>query len=159
MVNQYKSLGQIHDGADDKMKSIKSSNAEKSVQEELIKNLTDETNAKLFFFNCAYIGSLSAWLTNDQIEKVKDGMTYGVVQVTYKSYVDMIPSLTTEDKKQLYAWLIEAREYAITAASSEKKHEWFGKYKGRFNNYLSARGYDIKKEREEWQKRLKSGTK
>jgi hypothetical protein len=31
----------------------------------------------------------------------------------------------------------------------------FGKYKGRINNYLSAAGYDMKKEGEEWQKRIK----
>jgi len=39
--------------------------------------------------------------------------------------------------------------------SSEKKHWWFGKYKGRINNYLSAQGYDITKERKEWESRTK----
>jgi len=52
------------------------------------------------------------------------------------------------------AWLKEARELAIDAESSKKKHEVFGKYKGRINNYLSARGYDLVKEREAWYKRL-----
>ena len=32
----------------------------------------------------------------------------------------------------------------------------FGKYKGRINNYLAKRGYDLKKEREEWYKRIKA---
>ena len=32
----------------------------------------------------------------------------------------------------------------------------FGKYKGRINNYLSAEGYNVKKEGEEWQKRIKA---
>ena len=32
----------------------------------------------------------------------------------------------------------------------------FGKYKGRINNYLSAQGYDLKKEGIEWQKRIKA---
>jgi hypothetical protein len=39
--------------------------------------------------------------------------------------------------------------------SSEKKHWWFGKYKGRINNYLSAQGYDINKERKDWAERSK----
>ena len=43
----------------------------------------------------------------------------------------------------------------MDAESSNKKHEWFGKYKGRINNYLSAAGYNMKKEGEEWQKRIK----
>ena len=53
-------------------------------------------------------------------------------------------------------WLVEAREHAMDAESSEKKHGWFGKYKGRINNYLSAAGYDLKKEGEEWEKRRKA---
>jgi hypothetical protein len=67
----------------------------------------------------------------------------------------MIPTLTNEQKAQIMTWLVEAREYAMDAETSEKKHGWFGKYKGRINNYLSAAGYDLKKEGDAWQKRLK----
>jgi hypothetical protein len=35
--------------------------------------------------------------------------------------------------------------FALDASSSNKKHEAFGKYKGRINNYLSKRGYDLVK--------------
>ena len=83
-------------------------------------------------------------------------MTYGVVDVTYKAYCDMIPTLTAEEKEQIMVWLVEARELALDAESSNKKHETFNKYKGRINNYLSKRGYDIQKEREEWEKRVKA---
>jgi hypothetical protein len=55
----------------------------------------------------------------------------------------------------MYNWLKEARELAMDGESSDKKHAIFGKYKGRINNYLSAQGYDMKKEGEEWQKRIK----
>jgi hypothetical protein len=82
-------------------------------------------------------------------------MTYDVVNVTYKAQCDMIPTLTEEEKAQILAWLKEARELAIDAESSKKKHEMFGKYKGRINNYLSARGYDLTKEREGWYERMK----
>ena len=84
---------------------------------------------------------------------MKDVMTYGVVKVTYDAYCDMIPTLKSEEKEQIMRWLIEARELAIDAESSNKKHETFKKYKGRINNYLSQRGYDIQKEREAWEKR------
>jgi len=86
---------------------------------------------------------------------VKDGITFGVVKVTYTATLDMIPSLKQEEKEQIYAWLVEAREFALDAESSNKKHEAFGKYKGRINNYLSKRGYDLVKEREAWYKRIK----
>ena len=64
--------------------------------------------------------------------------------------------LKEEEKAQIYAWLIEAREFALDAENSNKKHAAFGKYKGRINNYLAKRGYDLKKEREEWYKRIKA---
>ena len=97
----------------------------------------------------------SLFLNEKQIEQVKDGITFGVVKVTYTATLDMIPSLKQEEKEQIYAWLVEAREFALDAESSNKKHEAFGKYKGRINNYLSKRGYDLVKEREAWYKRIK----
>lgn len=156
IVTQYKSLGELHDKSDADIKAAKQNITDKTAKEAAIKTLETELNANLYNLHCAYIGALSANLTNDQIEKVKDGMTYGVVQVTYTSYQDMIPSLKPEEKKQLYAWLVEAREHAMSAASSKEKHEWFGKYKGRFNNYLSQQGYDIQKERKAWEERVKA---
>ncbi|MDR0541771.1 MAG: DUF3826 domain-containing protein [Dysgonamonadaceae bacterium] len=135
LVNQYRSLGAIHDSKDSE----------------------ESKNLKLYNLHCEFIGQLASELTPEQIDKVKDGMTYGVVKVTYDSYCDMIPTLKPEEKRQLMAWLVEAREHAMDAASSNKKHEWFGKYKGRFNNYIAKRGYDSQKERQAWQERIKSG--
>ena len=51
---------------------------------------------------------------------------------------------------------VEAREFAMDAENSNKKHAAFGKYKGRINNYLAKRGYNLTKEREEWAKRVKA---
>lgn len=102
-----------------------------------------------------YISKLSALLSQQQVDQVKDGMTYGVLQVTYKAYQDMIPTLTDSQKNKIYAWLLEAREQAMDQGSSEEKHKVFGKYKGRINNYLSTEGYDLKKEEKDWQERLR----
>ena len=87
---------------------------------------------------------------------MKDGMTFGVVKVTYDSYLDMIPTLKEDEKTQILAWLVEARELAMDAESSKKKHETFGKYEGRINNYLAARGYDLQAERDAWYERVKA---
>jgi hypothetical protein len=67
-----------------------------------------------------------------------------------------VPALTSEQKATIYDWLKEARELAMDGESSDKKHAVFGKYKGRINNYLSAAGYDMKKEGEEWAKRIQA---
>ena len=103
----------------------------------------------------AFITGLSKSLSEEQVEQVKDGMTYRVFPITYAAYQDELPQLTMEQKAQIYAWLKEAREKAMDAESSEKKHAVFGKYKGKINNYLSAAGYDMKKAGEEWQERIK----
>ena len=121
------------------------------------KKLADaQCDSKLYRSHFAFDAQLSLFLKPQQIETVKDVMTYNVVKVTYDAQCDMIPTLTDEEKQQIMAWLKEARELAIDAESSKKKHEVFGKYKGRINNYLSARGYDLVKEREAWYERIKA---
>jgi hypothetical protein len=114
-----------------------------------------DVDGKVAKLHTAYLAKLGAVLSSGQVDKVKDGMTYSVLEVTYKGYQDELPNLTDEQKAYILTNLTEAREHAMDAESSEKKHAWFGKYKGRINNYLSAQGYDMKKAGEEWQKRIK----
>jgi len=90
------------------------------------------------------------------VECVNAGEIYVILPLTYKGFCDMSPGLKELQKKQIKVWLVEAREHAMDAGTSEEKHQWFGKYKGRINNYLSAAGYDMKKEGVEWQKRIKA---
>jgi hypothetical protein len=104
----------------------------------------------------AFVSVLKQLIPENQIDEIKDGLTYGVLMVTYNSYCDMIPSLTEEEKAQIQVWLTEAREHAIDGGSSKEKHAWFGKYKGRINNYLSARGHDLQAERKAWEARLEN---
>ncbi len=120
-----------------------------------IKELEAETNRQLGQLHLQYLAQLSKELSSVQIEKIKDGMTYGVLPNTYRAYQEMLPDLTEVQKAQILAYLTEAREHAMDAESSEKKHAWFGKYKGKINNYLSAQGIDMKKESQEWEKRIK----
>lgn len=116
----------------------------------------NEKEAALYRAHFAFAADLSLLINEAQIEAVKDGMTFGVVKVTYDSTLDMIPSLKDDEKAQILAWLKEAREFAIDAESANKKHEAFGKYKGRINNYLAKRGYDLVKERKAWYERIKA---
>jgi hypothetical protein len=92
-----------------------------------------------------FVAQLESRLTPTQVEGVKDGLTYGVVPLTYRGYLELLPDLTAEQKQEIKAQLLEAREFALDAGSSDAKHAWFGKYKGRINNYLSKAGYDLKK--------------
>lgn len=156
IANRYFELNDIYEIRDAKVKNVKESGLTGDAKNEALKAAENEKDATLYRSHFAFPASLSLFLNEEQIEAVKDGMTYGVVKVTYEATLDMIPSLKEEEKVQIYAWLVEAREFAIDAENSNKKHAAFGKYKGRINNYLAKRGYNLTKEREEWAKRVKA---
>ena len=117
------------------------------------KSQQDALQAELYKHHFELASALALYLTDEQIDAVKDGMTYGRLKRDYQAQLDMIPTLTDFEKQQVLVWLKEAREYAMDAAHSKGKHFWFDKYRGRTNNWLSARGYDLKKERDAWMKR------
>ena len=112
-------------------------------------------NVQLGQLHKNYLTDLAKELTPAQVDQIKDGMTYGVLPKTYRGYQEMLPDLTETQKAQILTWLTEARELAMDADTSEKKHAWFGKYKGKINNYLSAQGIDMKKAGQDWEKRIK----
>ena len=146
IANRYFKLNDIYETRDAKVKLAKETLTGDAKQEAV----------KAYRTHFAFPADLSLYLDAKQIDAVKDGMTYGVVMVTYKATVDMIPTLKDEEKAQIMAWLVEAREFAMDAENSNKKHAAFGKYKGRINNYLSKRGYDLVKERKAWYERIKA---
>lgn len=155
IANRYFKLNDIYTVRDEKVKAAKES-LTGDAKNQAIENAQNEKDSKLYRCHFEFPAALSLYLTPDQVDAVKDGMTFGVLMVTYNSHLDMIPTLTDEEKAQIMAWLIEARELAMDAETSNKKHEVFGKYKGRINNYLAGRGYDLVKEREAWYERIRA---
>jgi hypothetical protein len=156
IVEQYRSLNDIYNTRNAKTKQIKEqSGDDKAAANAKMADIDSTVNKQLRALHTTYLSNLGKELNAGEIDKVKDGMTYRIYPITYTAYLDELPNLTEPQKTKIKAWLIEARENAIDAESSEKKHAWFGKFKGRINNYLSAQGYDMKKEGEEWQKRIK----
>lgn len=155
LVEQYFDLNKIHDKTKESVAAIKSLQLSEEERNSRTKKEEDEKSATLRKLHDGFIAKLQKDLTGAQIEKIKDGMTYRVMPVTYTAYEEMIPVLTKEQKEKIYNWLKEARELAMDEGSSEDKHKVFGKYKGKINNYLSGQGYDLKKEEKAWQERLK----
>ena len=123
------------------------------------KNQQDALQAELYKHHFELASALALYLTDEQIDAVKDGMTFGRLKRDYQATQDMIPTLSDFEKQQILIWLKEAREYAMDAADSKGKHFWFDKYRGRTNNWLSGRGYDLKKERDAWMKRIEDAKK
>ena len=123
------------------------------------KDQQDALQAELYKHHFELASALALYLSDEQIDAVKDGMTFGRLKRDYQATQDMIPTLSDFEKQQILIWLKEAREYAMDAADSKGKHFWFDKYRGRTNNWLSGRGYDLKKERDAWMKRIEDAKK
>lgn len=153
VANRYFELNDIYAERDAAIKFAKDSLQGKAKQQ-AIDAARATADSKCYRTHFALAANLSLYITPEQIDMVKDGITFDKVKVTYEAYLDEIPSLKDDEKAQIYAWMIEARELALDAESSKMKHDVFNKYKGRVNNYLSKRGYDLNKEREAWFKRI-----
>lgn len=153
VANRYFELNDIYAERDEKIKTAKES-LTGDAKNQAIDAAKAAADSRCYRTHFALPAQLSLYLTADEIVAVKDGITFDKVKVTYEAYLDEIPSLKEDEKAQIYAWMVEARELALDAESSKMKHDVFNKYKGRVNNYLSKRGYDLNKEREAWFKRL-----
>ncbi|WP_230470604.1 DUF3826 domain-containing protein [Flavobacterium cheongpyeongense] len=155
IAQQFRDLSKIHDVRDTEIKKVKDdSTLAKEKQNEKIEKLKVEADKSIAKLHKAYIKKLGTQLNEAKITEVKDGMTYGVLPITVDGYNDMLPNLTDAQKKYICDALVEAREHAMDGGSSKEKHGWFGKYKGRINNYLSKQGYDLNKESADWHKRI-----
>jgi hypothetical protein len=159
VAKHYVDLKAIHDARDARVKAVANDKAADAAAKQREKQgATDAADLKLYHLHYEFVAKLSTELSAEQIEKVKDGLTYGVLPLTYRTYCEMYPQFTDEQKRQILAWLTEAREHAMDAGSSEEKHKWFGKYKGRISNTLSQWGYDAKKAERDFLERQKGAS-
>ncbi|PWK27576.1 uncharacterized protein DUF3826 [Arcicella aurantiaca] len=158
IANQYKTLNDFHEVRKLNLKTIAKDNS-KTIADSLSKIATAQSEIQLSQIHKAFLKQLSKKLSKEQVEGVKNGMTYGVFPNTFRAYQEMMPDLTKKQKKQIYNYLFEAREHAMDAESSDKKHAWFGKYKGRINNYLSNEGINMKEVSLAWEKKIREEAK
>jgi hypothetical protein len=134
LIAQYRSLRDWHDANDTKRKAAKGGELE-------------QIKASLKAVHEKFLGSLASELTPEQIEKVKDKMTYGKVQFTYAGYLNLYPDLAEIRKQKILELLKDAREEAMDGGSSEEKSAIFNRYKGKINNYLSKQGVSAPKKK------------
>jgi hypothetical protein len=129
IITQYRALRVWHDANDPKLKTARSDT-----------NAVTQIHSSLKSVHDGFITGLSANLTPEQVEKVKDKMTYNKVQFTFAGYCAAYTNLTEANKQRILELLKEAREQAMDGGSAEEKTAVFQKCKGKINNYLSAQG-------------------
>ena len=98
----------------------------------------------------AFLAKLAASLTPEQVEQVKDLLTYNKVKVTYDAYCAIVPGLTDAEKAKILELLKLAREEAMDGGSAPEKSAIFQKYKDQINGYLDAQGHDTAKAFKDW---------
>ena len=140
VADQYIALDKIQTATEAKIKSSP------SVKEEANKKAASEVDK----LHKNFLAKLTKELDKEQLDEVKNGMTYHTVPKTYANYLLMLPYISKEDETFIWNNLVEARELAMDAGSASGKHALFNKYKGRIANHLSAKGYDLKKEGVDW---------
>ena len=97
-----------------------------------------------------FLTKLAASLTPEQVEQVKDLMTYNKVKVTYDAYGAIVSGLTDVEKAKILELLKLAREEAMDGGSAPEKSAIFQKYKDQINGYLDAQGHDTAKAFKDW---------
>jgi hypothetical protein len=98
-----------------------------------------------------FLANLSKVLAPEQIEQIKNQMTYNKVKVTYDAYCEIVPGLTDADKAKIMELLKQAREEAMDGGNAPEKSYIFGQYKDQINTYLDAHGHDVAKSTQEWE--------
>lgn len=144
IMAQWRALNAWHKENDAKLNAAKAdTNAVGKIRESL-----KELHRK-------FIAALSECLTPAQIETVKDKMTYGVMEVTYRAYLEIVPNLTDAEKAKILELLKAGREEAMDGGSSHEKAAIIKKYKGKINVYLTRNGHDVAKAYKDWGARQK----
>jgi hypothetical protein len=129
LIAQYRALRMWHEENDAKLKSAKGDT-----------NAIAAIHVSLKKLHYEFLTKLASDLNAAQVELVKDKMTYGKVQFTYKGYLIEYPDMNEAQKAEVLRLLKDAREEAMDGGSSDEKSAIFNRYKGKINNYLSKQG-------------------
>jgi len=145
LMEQYQTLRGIHARRDRALAElIEQANLSPEDRQRRRQGVLDQVRKELDEAHRAFVERLGGELSPEQVDRIKDGMTYNLVDVTYQAYLRLLPELSDEQKQHIRNLLLEARELAMDEGTAREKHMLFNRYKGKINNYLSAQGYDLK---------------
>lgn len=141
--NHYIKLNNLHSKRDLKIKKNPSN-------KDFVKDITKDTDEIAIKENEKFVQKLNNLLNQNQVEFIKDGMTYHTVPKTYTNYLLMLPVVSETDSKIILNYLKDGRDLAMIGGSAKNKHAAFNNAKGKIANHLAAKGYDLKKEGNDW---------
>ena len=156
VINQYRELSAWHAANDNRLKELtKASEGSDREMAVAAKEPLAQIQTSRKALHDQFIATLSTDLNPEQVEKIKDKMTYSKVKVTFNAYCEIIPVLNDAQKTRILEFLKEAREEAMDGGNEPEKSAVFKKYKGKIKSYLAEQGIDEMKFRQEWSKKQK----
>ena len=157
VIAQYRALRDWHDAHGGRLKQLGEQSRQAAGEEaRAIAEQIAQVKASLKTLHDRFLARLSEQLTPEQVDKVKDCMTYNKVRVTYNAYCEIVPDLSEREKARILELLTDAREEAMDGGSAEEKSAVFKKYKGKIANYLNAQGHDVARAYREWGEKQKA---
>jgi hypothetical protein len=144
IILQYRSLRTRDAAIGAKLKESGNTNADSAARAALAGSLSKPLHEW-------FLSVLALDLTPEQVDAVKDQMTYNKVKVTFDAYCNIVPNLTEADKTKIKDLLTAAREEAMDGGSAGEKSAVFQKYKDQINGYLNANGHDVAKAYKDWE--------
>ncbi len=120
IATQYRNLRDIHAARDAKLAEVHGGDA--GLAAAFTKAVSSQSREELDTLHRRFVAQLAAELSPAQVDQVKDGLTYGVVPITFNRYCELLPDMPADLRRAIHANLLEAREYAMDAGSSDEKH-------------------------------------
>ena len=94
--DQYSDLNDVYAARDLNTKSIKEKYTDKTERDAALAKENANTEEQTGKLHATFLKKLAKELNPQQIDAIKDGMTYGVLPLTYKAYQEQILTLTSE---------------------------------------------------------------
>lgn len=102
-----------------------------------------------------YVGKLAKILSPAQVETVENALTREPgLERTYNAFLQIVPTLTPEQKASIHDTLVVARDQALDTLSKKEKINLFKKQKVKVQLYIQSLGYDWKKVYSAYAKKL-----
>jgi hypothetical protein len=104
-----------------------------------------------------FVADLSALLTPEQVEAVKEAYSINKVKVTYDVYLQMFPKLTDEQKAVVLKDLKAASEESLDCVDIKEMSAFYKKYKIKIEDeYFAAQGIDAQQARKDFAAKQKA---
>lgn len=145
IAHQYQKLEEIYAVKKQQTADMEAANLDKKAKDAAGETIWQESMAALKAQRDRFYEKLALLIDTAGIERVKNEMTAQGMTKEYQRFNELLPDLTEEHKAQVLVYLQEARDNAINVLTSRERNQWFAKYRGRANNYLSKEGYDLRK--------------